>query len=44
MQAKWYSKFPKLGFSSMWTENFDMFKLDLESEELGIKLLTSAGS
>ena len=32
----------KLGFSSMWTENFHMCKLDLEkAEEPGIKLLTS---
>ena len=29
----------------MWTENFQMFKLDLEkAEEPGIKLPTSAGS
>ena len=31
----------KLGFSSMWTENFQMFKLDLEkAEEPEIKLPT----
>ena len=35
----------KLGFSSMWTENFQMYKLDLEeAEEHEIKLPTSAGS
>ena len=29
----------------MWTENFQVFKMDLEkAEELGIKLLTSIGS
>ena len=34
-----------LGFSSMWTENFQMYKLDLEkAEEPEIKLLTSTGS
>ena len=27
------SKFPKLGFSDTWTENFQMFKLDLEKAE-----------
>ena len=33
------------GFSIMWTENFQMFKLGLEkAEEPEIKLLTSAGS
>ena len=33
------------GFNSMWTENFQMFKLDLEkAEELEIKLPTSVGS
>ena len=38
-------KFSKLGFHSMWTENFQIFKLDLEkSEEPEIKLLTSDGS
>ena len=45
MLAKLYSKFSKLGFNSMWTENFQIFKLDLEkAEEPKIKLLTSAGS
>ena len=32
----------KLGFNSSWTENFQMYKLDLEkAEELEIKLPTS---
>ena len=26
-------KIPKLGFSSTWTKNFQMFKLDLEKAE-----------
>ena len=35
----------KLGFDSMWTENFQMFKLDLEkTEESEMKLPTSVGS
>ena len=35
----------KLGFSSTSTEDFQMFKVDLEkAEEPGIKLLTSVGS
>ena len=35
----------KLGFNSMWSENFQMFKLDLEkAEEPEIKLPTSNGS
>ena len=35
----------KLGFNSMWTMNFQMFKLDLEkAEEPEIKLLASVGS
>ena len=43
--VKWCSKFSKPGFNSMWTENFRMFKLDLEKvEEPEIKLPTSAGS
>ena len=34
-----------LGFNSMWTVNFQMFKLDLEkAEEPEIKLPTSIGS
>ena len=38
------SKFFKLCFSSMWTVNFQMFKLVLEkAEETEIKLPTSAG-
>ena len=28
-----YSKFSKLGFNSIWTENFQMYKLDLETAE-----------
>ena len=33
------------GFSNTWTENFQMFKLDLEkAEEPEIKLPTSVGS
>ena len=39
------SKFIKLGFSIMWTENFQMVKLGLEkAEEPEIKLPTFAGS
>ena len=38
-------KILKPGFSITWTENFQMFKLDLEKgEEPEIKLLTSVGS
>ena len=38
-------KFSKQGFNSTWTENFQMFKLDLEeAEEQEIKLPTSTGS
>ena len=38
-------KYLQLGFSSMWTENLQMFKLDLEkAEEPEIELPTSAGS
>ena len=38
-------KFPKPGFSNMWTVNFQMFKLVLEkAEEPEIKLPTSAES
>ena len=33
MLAKKFSKFSKLGFNSMWTKNFQMFKLDLENAE-----------
>ena len=43
--VKQCSKFSKLGFNSMWTGNFQMFKLDLEkAEEPEIKLPTSVGS
>ena len=45
MLVKWCSKFSKPGFSSTWTENFQMFKLDLEkAEEPEIKLPTSTRS
>ena len=38
-------KFSKPGFNNTWTENFQMFKLDLyKAEEPEIKLLTSVGS
>ena len=38
------SNFPKQGFNSTWTVNFQMFKLDLEkAEEPEIKLPKSAG-
>ena len=38
-------KFSKQGFESMWTENFQMCKLDLENpEEPEIKLSTLTGS
>ena len=39
------SKSSKLGFNSLWTENFQMFKMDLEKkEEPEIKLLIFIGS
>ena len=39
------SKSFKLGFSSTWTKNFQMYKLDLEkAEEPEIKLPISVGS
>ena len=39
------SKSFKLDFSSMWTENFQMYKQDLEkAEEPKIKLPTFTGS
>ena len=45
MLTKHCSKFSKLGFNSMWTENVQMFKLDLEkAEEPENKLPTSLGS
>ena len=38
-------KILQLGFNSMWTKNFQMYKLDLEkAEEPEIKLPTSVGS
>ena len=43
--AKQCPKFSKWGFNSMWTMNFQMFKLDLEkADETEIKLPTSIGS
>ena len=43
--SKVISKFSKPGFSSTWTRNFQMFKLDLEkAEEPEIKLRISVGS
>ena len=43
--AKWCSKFSKPVFNSIWTENYQMFKLDLEKTEGSeIKLPTSIGS
>ena len=45
MLARLCSKFFKLGFSNMWTESFQMYKLDLEkAEEPEIKLPKSVGS
>ena len=45
MLVKWCSKFSRPGFSSMWTVNFQIFKLVLEkAEKPEIKLPTSAGS
>ena len=45
MLVKQCSKVSKPGFSNMWTENFQMFKLVLEkAEEPEIKLPTSAAS
>ena len=45
MLAKPCSKFSKQGFNSMWTENSQMFNLDLEKEEEPeIKLSASVGS
>ena len=45
MLAKKCSKFSTPGFNSMWTKNFQMFKLDLEqAEEPEIKLPISTGS
>ena len=43
--AKWCSKFSKPGINSMWTVNFQMFKLNLEkAEEPEIKFSTSVVS
>ena len=43
--ARLSSKFFKLGFSTMRTENFQMYKLGFEeAEEPGIKLPTFVGS
>ena len=43
--SKYCSKFSKPGFNSMWTVNFQVFKLVLEkAEEPEIKLPTSVGS
>ena len=45
MLVKECSKFSKPGFNSMWTMNFQMYKLVLEkAEQPEIKLPTSAGS
>ena len=45
MLARSCSKLSKRGFNSMWTKNFQIFKLDLEkAEEPEIKLPTSTGS
>ena len=45
MLVRLCSKSFKLGFRSMWTKNFQMFKLDLEkAEEPKIKLPTSTRS
>ena len=42
--AKQCSKFSKLGFNRMWTENFQMFKLILEKAEVPEIKLPSVGS
>ena len=45
MLASWCSKCFKLGFNSTWTENFQMYNLDLEkAEEPEIKLSAPIGS
>ena len=45
MLVRLYTKSFKLGFSTMWTENFRIHKLGLEkAEEPEIKLPTSVGS
>ena len=43
--SKVFSKFSKLDFNRMWTNNFQIFKLDLEkADEPEIILPTSTGS
>ena len=45
MVARPYLKSSNLGFNSKWTENSQMYKLDLDkAEEPEIKLPTSVGS
>ena len=45
MRARYCPKSFMSGFNSMWTENFQMYKLDLEkAEEPDIKLPASIGS
>ena len=45
MLARSWAKSSKLGFNSMWTKSFQMFKLDFKkAEKPEIKLLTSIGS
>ena len=45
MLARLYSKFFKQGFTSTWTENFQMYKLGFKvAEEPEIKLSTFSGS
>ena len=45
MLERLYSKSFNLGFNSMWTENFQIYKLGLEkAEKPEIKLPTSIGS
>ena len=45
MLVRWYSKSFKLGFSIMWTKNFQIWKLSLQkAEELKIKLPTFLGT
>ena len=45
MLARSFSKSFKLGFNSIWTDNYQIYKLDLEKpEETETKLPTSVGS
>ena len=45
VQARQCSQSFKLDFNNMWTENFQMYRLDLEkAEETDIKLPTSIES